>query len=719
MPVIDPASWTDRLRHVLGNYAEELLRRVAGKLIKPRSRWPVEELIERCLGVLDNPAVLDRRVQELEPGSRKILALIRHSEQPRWRVGNLVELATTLGETGLATVTALLEAGLLFPDRGEAGGARQIPKLKSFDTWLEQGRPESLWAFTHPAVCRRVLDVDLGLPSCPGAVTLEATAATQEADGLEWPLRLATLWQQVRASSLRRTQQGDFFKRDLDRLRADPVLNAAPSDNLVDIPDPAMLAVALAIGEELITDREGELTAGPLPEPWKDGLPAALASLWAALPQLASWNAEQGWHPEGNGGNPFPSAYLLCMLLLAHLPENSWAQPEAVAGWVAENHPFWKPAASKPRTDKILAPVRDGLVRFLLGLAYQWRMLQAAHGPEGTWVVRLSPTGRWLLGTADTPPPSPAYAQTFLVQPNLEILAYRQGLKPEMIFRLGSIAAWKTLGAACTLQLGPEHVYRALEAGETFESILQLLESHGMKATPAPVVEALKTWSNKRERIRVFPAAALFEFASADDLQEALARGLPGVRLNDRLAVVADESSIDYRHFRLAGTRDYCLPPERCVAIEEDGVTLTVDPARSDLLLDPELRRFAEPLSAPNQNGKPQYQLTPASLKSCLERGLSVKDLENWFFQRSGQELPAAARLLLTASESPPLSLRRRLILTTADAGMADGLQQWPGTRSFIIERLGPTTVVVEEDGLEAMRERLAALGIKIDVQDT
>ena len=50
-----------------------------------------------------------------------------------------------------------------------------------------------------------------------------------EADGLDWPLRLTVLWQRLAGAPLRRTQQGDFFKRDYDRLEGDPLLNS-PSD---------------------------------------------------------------------------------------------------------------------------------------------------------------------------------------------------------------------------------------------------------------------------------------------------------------------------------------------------------------------------------------------------------------------------------------------------------------------------------------------------------
>src|SRR5207302_4538431 len=122
--------------------------------------------------------------------------------------------------------------------------------------------------FAHPLVAARALGEDLGLPS----LAVEAAAGPElEADGLEWPLRLAVLWQQVAAAPLRRTQGGDFFKRDLDRLRADPLLNAPPVEGLAEVPDAGLLAIALATLEGIVRE-EGELRAGRLPEAWDEGL---------------------------------------------------------------------------------------------------------------------------------------------------------------------------------------------------------------------------------------------------------------------------------------------------------------------------------------------------------------------------------------------------------------------------------------------------------------
>src|SRR5262249_8346861 len=271
-----------------------------------------------------------------------------------------------------------------------------------------------------------------------------------------------------------------------------------------------------------------------------------------------------------------------------------------------------------------------------------------------------------------------------------------------------------SLGAACILQLGPESIYRALESGLTFEAIVQCLEQHSTRATPPTVIESLRTWADKRDRITIYPAAALLEFNGPEELDEALARGVPAMRLSDRLAVIADEGGIDYRHFRLIGTRDYGLPPEKCVEVAADGVTLSIDVSRSDLLLETELPRFAERLEKPAANGRREYRLTPASLAAGKIAGASLATLEAWFQQRTGQPLSPAARLLLVASELPAPELRRHLVLHVATPELADGLVQWPETRILIAARMGPTALAIAEENATKLRFRLQALGMSL-----
>src|SRR5439155_23414164 len=117
MPVPSAERLTEHLRRTLLSYDEALLRQVAQRLLRPRSQWPVEELVERLVTALANPVMLDRRLKEMPPACRQLLALIGHSRQPRWAAGHLVELLATLGhDDGLAPLILLLESGLLAPE---------------------------------------------------------------------------------------------------------------------------------------------------------------------------------------------------------------------------------------------------------------------------------------------------------------------------------------------------------------------------------------------------------------------------------------------------------------------------------------------------------------------------------------------------------------------------------------------------------------------------
>ncbi len=716
--------WNQHIRNTLMRYDEAQLRQVAHKLCKPRNQWPVDELLDRLVSALNNAAMVDRRLKELPEACRQILCVIGQSRQSRWPVGSLVEILVSLGaDDGLAPLVTLLESGLLLPELFPFGSDPNQDKinvrnrLKNFESWLGRSDPMPI-LLASPVVTRRVIKEGLGI-ECPAAAPAK-DAPVHEADGLDWPLRLAVLWQQVLDAPLRRTQQGGYFKRDFDRLQSDPLLSTAPTDALAPIPDPGFFAAALASAAGLLREEQSELRAGAWSSAWKNPLPSLIVELWTSLARITSWNPATGHAPSNGPGNPYPAAYLLALLLLSRLSEKRWAAPHEVESAVAARHPYWMGKKTKSL----------GIVTFLLGIAYSLRLVQATKAADGGWLIRLSPLGRWMMGLSEHPPAAARFKQTLLVQPNLEMLAYRQGLTPELIASLSKIATWKGLGPACTLQLDPHSVYRALEMGESLTSIVQLLERHGIKAVPTAVLDSLKTWSNKRERISIYSAGAIFEFASPVEMNEAIVRGLPAVRLTDRLAIVASEKDIEYKHFRLTGTRDYTLPPEKCVDIEADGVTLSVDLARSDLLLETELQRFAVPVQqlsspqalgdgrpffSPSGGGAPgrsYYRLTPASIASARDQGVALAYLERWFGQRTGLPISAAARLLMTGPAAAPVELRRQLVLHVGNEYLADGLQQWPGTRDLIIARLGPVTLVVEAKDVQALAERLKEVGV-------
>src|SRR5215207_7274261 len=116
MPDADP-DWSLRCREALGRYSEPLLRAVADRLVRPRTKLPADELLDKAAATFTNAPVIDRRIKDQPPAARKLLALVGISRQPRWKVGHLLTLLAALGhDEGFAPVQALLEAGLLFPE---------------------------------------------------------------------------------------------------------------------------------------------------------------------------------------------------------------------------------------------------------------------------------------------------------------------------------------------------------------------------------------------------------------------------------------------------------------------------------------------------------------------------------------------------------------------------------------------------------------------------
>jgi hypothetical protein len=298
----------------------------------------------------------------------------------------------------------------------------------------------------------------------------------------------------------------------------------------------------------------------------------------------------------------------------------------------------------------------------------------------------------------------------------MEMVAYRQGLNPRMVTDLSQCATWKTLGAACMLTIDQHSVHRGLESGASFESLSKLFDQHCVHPPPGNVIEALRTWAAKRDRLAVYQGVNLLEFLTKADLDEALSRGLKGLALADRYLLIENEEDLDYRHFRTLGTRDYTLPPTQCVLMAEDGITLSVDPTRADLLLETELLRFTVP-SVVNETRL--YKITFATLDQARTQGLSLRYLEDWFLQRTGVAISTAARMLWSDRPSSTITVETVLIIRVANDTQADGLWQWPETRALLSERLGPTVFLVHADQVPALRNKLAEIDLQLIGEQT
>ena len=697
-PNAESDAWSIHVRETLGLYSEPLLRQVAAKLVRARSNQPLDDVLDKCVGTLLNPPVIDRRIKELTPAGRKLLAMFGLSRQPRWKVGHLLALLSALGHAeGFSPIQESLEAGLLFP---ELNGT----SISDFAAWLGSAGTLNAVVFAHPAVASRARGEDLGLPNL-GA---ETSGAIRLSDGLDWPLRIAAMWQQIDAVPMRLTQANTLFKRDQTRLQTDDVLTSPAVDQLATLPDPGALALFWARAAEMLAEKDGELKAKPLDE-WSAALTPVLVKLFAALPLLEAWDPLGGYAPLETGLSSFPGAALLVLLVLAAAQPNESVAPAAVAEWLWDHHPSW--AGTLPDStheDHGAAWVEA----FLYGVAHPLRIIEAVDTPDGRF-VRLSELGRHLLSEGPEPGPPLAFPQTLLVQPNAEVLAYRQGLTPELIGTLSRFARWKGLGPACTLELNPEQTYRGLESGLTLPMILQTLNRHGTRPVPATVADLLQRWSNKRERITVYSSAVLVEFPTAADLDAALGRGIVAVRVTDRIGMTADGKEPGLTQLRLIGNRDYEGRPQRCMTVADDGVTLNVDAAQADLLLEAEIGRYAESLPSENPSVR-RFKLSPQSLRRAAELGLSLGDIDQWFIERSGFPLSPAGRLFLLSKQLQPPTAARKLVVQFPSSEIADGVMQWPETSALVAERLGPLSIAIEEAAFDPLQKLLAEVGTSV-----
>lgn len=686
-------TWAESVRTALARYDDDLLRAIAAKLFKPRSQWPADELIDRAIESLSNAPVIDRRVREQTPSARAILAVAGLCRKWDWRVGQLLELSASFGlAEGLAPVLALLDAGLAVPLTVEG-----TSPIRNWEACLG-ALPANARIFIPPPVGDRAGREGAGLPALPGKSFDPKTISIS--DGLEWPLRLGALWQQLRAASMRLTQNQALFKRDLTRLQADSAISAPFPEPATEVPDAGVLAAELGRAIGVFDVSEGEMRAGRFPSNW-DSLTAVLSDLWSATGAIAHWCPVRGNHSFEEVA-PAATVAITAMLLLAAQPEGMWTHAGELSSFIEPRHPNW--STTLPRNEDA---AEDWIERLMLGWGVSLRLVEAARDGEGWW-FRLAPLGEHLLRGGPEPDLGTPFPQALVVQPNGEIVVYRQGLSPLLVEKLSKFADWKSIGPACTLTLTAESVYRGLEAGLHVAEILAILQQHSAHPVPNTVRDLVRAWAGKRERIAVHASATLLEFHTTAELDAAFARGLVVQKLSDRIGLVNGE--IDYKHFRLLGNRDYEAKPQRCVHFLPDGVTFTVDVSASDLVLEAELSRIADRIDV--DSGERRYIVTPTSAQRARQAGTTSSELEQWCLTRAGESPPASLRLLFSNSSLGEAEVRTRLVVTLPSEAIADGVCQWPETASLLEDRLGPTSVAITRENLPQLSAVLASIGI-------
>lgn len=700
----------------LAKYAPPLLETIVQRATRYATNHTELEPIARLHAVLSDEELVAKLVVDLEPAERRALAVFRSSPYVAWRWDNAVRLLSACGvDMPYEVLQRLLNEGLL-----SMAPTTSQDALARFEVH-GAARPEGLPVVALASPLGELkLDLPAAVPTLSGKPSAKGFRQT---DGWEFPLRLAVLWQLARRLPIKRTQMNQLFKRDQERIGANPLLSTAMLDAPVLTPETGMLVYAIAMGQgwlPALADEQSPQTT--LDHVWPPHLHDLLLSCAASLVGVEWWNELGAETPVGVFRREVASARYLILLWMATLGSDQGATVEQLARRLQKVHAPWNATGeligSLRNTESRAQLARDWIKQWVFGPLYQVGLVAVGQSAEGDLLARLTPLGYRFVGRDAVLDAPLAYPQTLLAQPNHQVVVYRQGMTVELLSQIVAFAEPKSLGAALSFEINADSVYLGLEAGLAPDRMIAVLEQHGSRALPSGLAESIRTWAAKRSRLCVYASASLFEFADEKDMREALARGLEGIPITDRMVLVPEEKDGAFKNLRITAARDYNFDAEQCVESGPDGIMLKVDLTKSDLMLESELRRFAEPVQFRDRNGRQQFRVTADSLRRAFEQGLGVDYLEEWFRRRTGGDPPPSVRLLCRAVAAADMTARRQVVVRTESPIITDGLLQHPLTAELFHERLGPTALTVLSANTEKLREALADLGIKLDLQD-
>ena len=112
-----------------------------------------------------------------------------------------------------------------------------------------------------------------------------------------------------------------------------------------------------------------------------------------------------------------------------------------------------------------------------------------------------------------------------------------------------------------------------------------------------------------------------------------------------------------------------------------------------------------------------RYRLSPSALQRATEQGLSPNQVKS-VLERAGESpLPPSLLEALTRWEEKGQEafIEKTIVLRVKEAQVLEKLQSNASTSRYLHEKLGPTTVVVQERDLEKLCSAAAKLGILID----
>lgn len=328
---------------------------------------------------------------------------------------------------------------------------------------------------------------------------------------------------------------------------------------------------------------------------------------------------------------------------------------------------------------------------------------------------RVTPLGAQALEMAPESPTPEAPPTRFYVQPNFEIIAEGSGENLAGVVRLARIAELESVDRAALLRLTRDSVCRALDDGLTEAEILDILGDNGRPPVPQNVAFSVREWIAAYQRFQIRTEAWIVDTDRPDELS-ALERELPGCfeRLGPTTARVLPEHRAGVEA-ALAAREDVVVVDHSaglCAAFDlDDELRLTPDPSRWHWHLAHVVAQIAE--SDRGRGGG--YRLTPVSIRSALEHGLTAGEIEAFVTQCAKQPLSAKQAFLLRGwlGRYEPVALAPVVVLRVPAEARPD-LLAVPEIREAVIGALGPSAFLVKREAAPGVRRLLERAGLTV-----
>lgn len=440
---------------------------------------------------------------------------------------------------------------------------------------------------------------------------------------------------------------------------------------------------------------------------------------WSEFDSLALENPDDDVHLSltARTGVRFIAARGYVLSILRRTQSTGWITTEAVEQLCSRLDATFMRETLKASGAQASPFVKAFLTRGLLWLG----VMDQAHGSENAEVVRMTERGRKILGIDLEPSESSPQGMGLVVQPNLEIMAFLDGVALSTIFTIYRVGNRRSLADRVAIfTLSSESVQRGYAGGLNAAQVKELL-TQGHIPLPDSVAFQLDDWERLHRRITLYTRGFLLRHADPEQLDLSVGQirhddGAEAVRLGPFTAFLTELSANSLRRLTERGVGfvlDYVgeLPP----CIEFSGsLHVRVLHAISDILTLHELNEIADPVDDPKL-GYREFVINSDKLLAHWPETPLKKAIEFFETHTVGGLPPEQKILLLSAIQGPPGAeiIEDVTVVSFDDEEIADAFADLSAANKVVRRRLGPQAFLVDSD----QREQIAALFEKLGIE--